>query len=155
MKLAGQILVVVVAVLGSGIFMALIVLLALWILKGMKRFGGATISQQSRLYEDVVVYDGPGPGLVHVVFHTYSGILFFAHQAEHRFWASPQDARTLLSRLHWFNLKWGIFAQGGILVPPLSLGNYWAQRRSIAKQEAAMPPAERIGAIIDSQKRKG
>jgi hypothetical protein len=40
-------------------------------------------------------------------------------------------------------------------VPPLSLGNYWAQRRSIAKQEAAMAPSERIGAMIDEQRRRG
>ncbi|MEX0713404.1 MAG: hypothetical protein WD278_13695 [Pirellulales bacterium] len=82
------------------------------------------------------------PGLVLVVFHTYCGLLVFTHQVEHRFWAMPDDARLVLSRLNHFNLTWGFLAYGGLIVPILSLANYWVQRARISKQ-AARPADDR------------
>ena len=75
--------------------------------------------------------------MVSVVFHAYSGILVFTRQVEYRFWATPDDARAILAKLNRFNLTWGFFAYGAIVIPVLSLGNYWAQLRRISKQVAA------------------
>jgi hypothetical protein len=90
---------------------------------------------QQRVYEGLMIYPEPGPGLVSVVFHTYYGFVAFVTQTDHQFWASPDDARLVLWRLHRFNLTWGLFAPGMVLIPILSLANYLVQRRSIRKQE--------------------
>ncbi len=87
------------------------------------------------------------PGTVEVEFHTYSGILVFVVQRKHHFWASPDDARTTLWRLHKFNLTWGMFAYGALLIPLVSYLNYVAQKRSIDRQIAAMPGGE--DSVID------
>src|SRR3954470_17675182 len=68
-------------------------LLGFVILKGIRWFGAASVRSQSRVFEGMTVYDGPGRGLVGVVFHTYSGLLVFVQQVEYRFWAAPDDAR--------------------------------------------------------------
>lgn len=112
------------------------------ILKGIRWFGAASLRSQARLFQGVKVYDGPAPGTVGVVFHTYSGLLVFVQQVEYKFWSAPQDARTVLSRMNKYNLTRGFFAYGALVIPLLSLGNYWAQKRRIAKQEMAMRSAE-------------
>ena len=111
-------------------------LLAFGILMGYRWFVARSQRAQLRAYEGVSVSDEPAPGLVNVVFHVYSGLVVFVTQNEHRFWAAPDDARLVLSRLHRFNLTWGFFAYGALIIPLLSIGNYWAQRRSIAQQAA-------------------
>jgi hypothetical protein len=68
------------------------------------------------------------------VFHTDYGFLVFVIQTEHRFWASPADARVALWRLHRFNLIWGLFAYGALVIPLLSFGNYLAQKRLIDRE---------------------
>jgi len=93
---------------------------------------------EMRAYEDVDWSPHEAPGFVAVVFHTYNGLLAWVTQREHRFWAPPEDARRLLGRLHHFNLTWGFFAYGAALIPLLSWGNYWTQKRSITKQAAAL-----------------
>jgi hypothetical protein len=107
------------------------------VLQGYRRLRRAAEAAQRRTLEGLKVHDGPAPGLVLVVFHTYYGLIAFVTQTEHRFWATPDDAREALWRLHRFNLTWGLFARGAPLVPLVSFGNYLAQKRSIRKQEAA------------------
>ena len=92
----------------------------------------------SPYYGFTPVYATEASGLVYVVFHTYSGSFPFATQTEHRFWATPDNARIALKDLHQYNLSHGMFAYGGLFIPLLSLGNYWAQKRSITKQEKAL-----------------
>ena len=89
---------------------------------------------QMRAYDGVMVSRTPVPGMVAVVFHTYYGFFVFTHQVEHRFWALPDDAKLVLSRLNRFNLTWGFFAYGAVLIPFLSLANYWVQRLRINRQ---------------------
>jgi hypothetical protein len=112
------------------------------ILKGIRWFGAASVRSQSRVFEDLTVFQSPAPGLVGVVFHTYSGLLVFVQQVEYRFWATPDDARTILARMNKYNLTRGFFAYGALVIPLLSIGNYWAQKRRIVQQEAAIRPAE-------------
>jgi hypothetical protein len=107
------------------------------ILQGYRWLNRLADGARSRAFDGLKVQDGPGPGLVLVVFHTYYGFIVFGVQTEHRFWAPPDDAREALWRLHRFNLTWGLLARGGPLIPPLSFGNYLAQKRSIRQQEAA------------------
>jgi hypothetical protein len=103
-----------------------IVLFVLW----LRRSAWAA---QQRAYGGLKIYTTPAWGTVPVVFHTYCGFLVFVIQTEHRFWASPQDARVALWRLRRFNLIWGIFAYGALVIPLLSFGNYLAQKRLIDK----------------------
>ena len=107
------------------------------VLKGYRWLTRVAERSQRRAFEGLKVHDGPAPGLVLVVFHTYHGFIAFVTQTEYRFWAPPDDARQTLRRLHRFNLIWGMFAKGVLLIPLLSFGNYLAQRRSIRKQETA------------------
>jgi hypothetical protein len=92
----------------------------------------------ARAFQGLKVHNGAAPGLVFVRFHTYYGFIAFVQTTEHRFWATPEDARLALQRLHHFNLLWGFFAHGAILIPVVSYANFLMQRRSIRKQEAAM-----------------
>lgn len=112
------------------------------ILKSYRWFEAKAMAARARLFEDVPLAEWPEPGFVYVAFHTYSGILLFVTQIEHQFWAEPDNARLLLSRLHRFNLTWG-FLVAGPLIPIMSLLNYGLQRRSITrqiKQAVSMPP---------------
>jgi hypothetical protein len=95
-------------------------------------------ASQSRALEGLKVHSGPAPGLVSVVFHTYYGFIAFVIQTEHRFWPTPEDARETLRRLDRFNMRWGMFAYGALVIPLLSCGNYLAQKRSIQRQETAL-----------------
>jgi hypothetical protein len=115
-------------------FGALVVL----IVKGHRRFRSTAERAQQKAFEGVEISETPRQGMVAVVFHTYYGLLVFTHQTEYRFWALPEDARLVLSRLNRFNLTWGFFACGAIFIPLLSLGNYWAQRARIRKQATAL-----------------
>ena len=108
------------------------------ILRGYRWVKRVAEDSQRRAYEGLKAHDGPAPGLVAVVFHTYYGFIVFVCQTEHRFWAPPGDGRQALSRLHRFNLSWGMFAYGALIIPLLSYGNYLTQMHSIRKQEAAM-----------------
>ncbi len=101
---------------------------------------------QERAFSGMEVFSESGPGRVQVIFHTYYGFLVYFTQTEYRFWASPEDARTVLWRLHRFNMLWGFFAAGALLIPLFSLGNYWAQLRSIRKQ------ADGLEARLDKQR---
>lgn len=110
--------------------------LAFIVLKSFKGFRTAAERAQARAFAGIPTLARPAPGMVGVVFHTYYGVLVHTEQTEHRFWAKPDDARLVLRRLHHFNMVWGVTAHGAVLIPLLSIGNYVAQRRKIAKQAA-------------------
>jgi hypothetical protein len=108
------------------------------ILKGSRWLKRAAEVSQFRAFEGLMIHAEPVPGLVAVVFHTYYGFIDFVTQTEPRFWAPPDEARRVLWRLHRFNLSWGMFAYGALLIPLMSCGNDLAQNRSIRRQETAM-----------------
>jgi hypothetical protein len=108
------------------------------ILQGYRWLRRMAEAAHGRAFEGVKVHDGPGPGLVSIRFHTYYGFIAFVRTTEHRFWATPDDARVVLRRLHHFNLIWGFFAHGAILIPIVSYANFLIQRRAIRKQEEAL-----------------
>ncbi len=81
------------------------------------------------------LHDSPQPGDVSFVYHTYRGFLVWFVQDEHRISAPPEDARLLLTSLLRFNLTWGMLSYGLIFIPLIAIGNYYAQKRSIEKQE--------------------
>ena len=87
-------------------------------------------------YKQITFHHTAEPGDVQFVFHTYHGLLVIVEQTEHSVSAPPEEALKLLWRLHRFNLTWGLFAYGALLIPILSYFNYLAQKRSIAKQVA-------------------
>lgn len=122
----------IIAILLVGLL--LIVALAVGVLYGIRWFGAFARRRELRAFEGMPVFGEPGPGLVAVVFHTYSGLLLFVIQSEWRFWATPEDARKILSRLNRHNLTWGFLAYGVLVIPILTLGNYATQLRRIRKQ---------------------
>jgi len=81
------------------------------------------------------LHDSPQPGDVCFVYHTYRGFLVWFVQDEHRVCTTPDDARTLLTRLLRYNLTWGMLSYGLLFVPLIAVGNFFAQMRSIEKQE--------------------
>lgn len=126
------------------VFIGLFIVVIIAIIKGLRWFERSSTNSQARFFQDVTAFVNLPPGLevppelVVVRFHTYSGILIYVLQYEHLFCATPTDARKVLWRMHWHNLTRGFFAYGILLIPLLSLANYWAQLRSISRQEAGV-----------------
>ena len=108
------------------------------ILQGFRWLRRRAELARQRAFDGLKIYSAPAPGLVAVRFHTYYGVLVFVIQSEHQFWAPSNDAMEALRRLHYFNLVWGHFAYGALLIPLVSFVNFLAQRRSIRKQASAM-----------------
>jgi hypothetical protein len=98
---------------------------------GIDRFA---VNPLIRRFEGLELHEFPQPGDVRFIYHTYRGFLLWFVQEEHHVCAPPQDARVLLGRLLRFNLTWGMLSGGFVFVPLLAIGNYFTQRRSIAKQ---------------------
>ena len=92
----------------------------------------------AKRFEGIDAHETPQQGDVQFAFHTYHGFLVFFVQTEHRVSCSPDDARTLLRRLHRFNLTWGMLSYGLAFVPFVSFFNYLAQKRAITEQESAL-----------------
>ncbi len=88
-----------------------------------------------RAYRDLEIAEAPSPDDVILKYHTYHGLLAWVTQTPHEVALPPEDARTLLGRLLRFNLSWGLLSCGCLFIPPIAIGNYMAQRRSIAEQE--------------------
>jgi hypothetical protein len=76
---------------------------------------------------------------VSFTYHTYSGILFYVRQSEHRFSLPARVAESTLHDLLMHTVRYGFFAYGALLIPVLAYLNCLAQRRSIGKQAAAEP----------------
>ena len=106
------------------------------LLQGYRWFSTKTSNAKALAFENVTVFNEAQPDLVEVKFHTYCGFLIFVEQEEHHLWATPDDARILLDRLHGFNLKWGLLAYGALVIPLLSAYSRMQQRRFIKKQVA-------------------
>jgi hypothetical protein len=101
-----------------------------------------------RCFEGIELHEKPVPGDVAFVYHTYRGFLLWWLQEEHRVIAPLPDAERLLGRLLRFNLTWGLLSKAMLFVPPLALGNYYAQRRSIKKQAEAAAAGTSKAALL-------
>lgn len=98
----------------------------------------------ARKYAGLQVHATPEAGDVTLAYHTYHGFIAWFTQTPHHVSMPPRDARILLRRLLWFNLTWGLFTYGALFIPPLSLWNYFVQRRSIAFQETGNASAATV-----------
>ncbi len=103
-----------------------------------------TGSALEQAFDGIEWHQSPLEGDVVMVYHTYHGFLVWFTQTEHCVSLRPSEAKRLLSRLLRFNITWGLLSYGGLLIAPLALANYWAQRRSIKKQ------VESLGLIDNS-----
>lgn len=81
---------------------------------------------------------GPSTPTVSFTYHTYSGLLLYVRQSEHRFTLPPRVAESTLHELFMHTIKYGFFAYGALLIPVLAYLNYLAQRRSISKQATSL-----------------
>ena len=106
---------------------------ALYLLRGYEHLARRSLE---RKYADLAVHPEPQPGDVVLTYHTYHGLIAWFTQTPHHVALSPEDARRLLGRLLRFNLTWGLVTYGALFIPPLAILNYFAQRRSIAAQQA-------------------
>ena len=121
----------------------IIVGVPIFVLKGgLKKFA---LRPLLRRFEGIDLHDSPQRGDVCFVYHTYRGFLLWFTQSEHRVCAPPADARLLLKRLLRFNLTWGMLCRGLLFVPFLAIGNYYAQKRSIEKQERELAATSNEG----------
>jgi hypothetical protein len=100
-----------------------------------------------RRYTGLDVHETPDEHDVVVTYHTYHGFLAWVTQTPHHVALPPDDARRLLARLCRFNLTWGLVTYGALFIPPLAILNYFAQRRSIAGQEADTLYAPKSGDV--------
>ncbi len=113
----------------------LVIGIPIWVLwVGIDNIG---LRALQRCYHDIELHETPQDGDVTFTYHTYRGILAWATQDEHHICAPPDEALKLLNRLLRFNLTRGLICAGAFFVPFLAIGNYWSQRRSIFKQQAA------------------
>lgn len=71
---------------------------------------------------------------VRIEFVTYSGFLLWTTERRHQYTLPKEFALILLRRLHWHNVRRGLLAHGGLLIPFVSWLTLVQQRRSIAKQ---------------------
>lgn len=109
---------------------------ALYLFRGYEHLARRSLH---RKYADLAVHGDPQPGDVVLIYHSYHGFIGWFTQTPHQVALSPKDARKLLGRLFRFNLTWGLVTYGTIFIVPLSILNYFAQRRAIAVQEAGGP----------------
>ena len=104
-----------------------------FLFRGYERLAQRTLRGQ---YADLAIHPDPQPGDVILTYHTYHGLVAWITQTPHRVALPPDDARTLLKRFLCFNLTWGLVTYGALLILPLAIYNYFAQRRTIARHEA-------------------
>jgi len=71
---------------------------------------------------------------VRIEFVTYSGFLLWTTERKHEYILPKEFALILLRRLHSHNVRRGLLAHGGLLIPFVSWISLVQQRRSIAKQ---------------------
>jgi hypothetical protein len=119
---------------------------ALLLFRSYERFARKALE---RTYEGFDIHPAPLPGDVVLVYHTYHGFLAWHTETTHRVFLPACAARELLGRLLRFNLTWGLLVHGGVIVPPVAISHYIAQRRSITDQEteAAFAPALSTDAV--------
>src|SRR5262249_506981 len=108
--------------------------LVFWFCRGLERWVQRALD---RAYAGLEIKSAAAPNDVVVVYDTYHGFLVWHVHTEHRVILPLDDARALLGRLLRFNLPWGLVAEWGVFIAPLSVLNYVVQRRSIARQETA------------------
>jgi len=87
-----------------------------------------------RVYDGIVFQSVPKPDTVLVTFCTYDGFLAWVTETTHHGYATADDARLLLRRLHYYNLTWGLFCYGMIFVPFISFFHYRQQMKAIDRQ---------------------
>lgn len=110
---------------------------AVFILFLYRRYDSWAFRSLNSRFDGLDVHPVPAAGDVTITYHTYHGVLTWFTQVPHQVSLPPEQARELLGRLLRFNLSWGLLVLGGVMIPPLAIGNYIAQRRSISVQEAA------------------
>jgi len=109
------------------------ILLALFFFLGYERLARRSLE---RKYVDLEIHGEPQIGDVVLTYNTYHGFITWLTQTPHDVVLPPDDARKLLKRLLCFNCTWGLLTFAVLLIPPFAIISYFAQRRSIADQEA-------------------
>ncbi len=133
--------------------LAALVLVPVFFLWGKRAFDRAAAESLRQIYATAEAHArafGPSTPQVEFTYHTYSGLLLYVTQSEHRFRLPFPVAQSTLSALLKHTMKYGFFAYGALLIPALAYLNYLAQGRSLRKQAERAPaaqPAARSGVV--------
>jgi hypothetical protein len=134
--------------LGIAVLLALVAVpvFFIWGKRAFDRAAAASLQQIHSAAERQTRAFGASSPQVEFTYHTYSGILFYVDQSEHRLSLPLPVAESTLSALLKHTMKYGFFAYGALLIPALAYLNYLAQRRNIRKQtERSMRPGPARG----------
>jgi hypothetical protein len=126
---------IIAAIVAVLILFSLLVVAALAALMFFRWYSKTAESRLREIYWEFKPSDVPDNGRVHVIFHTYSGLLAWFTQTKHSVYLPTAQARGFLKCLRNYNFKWGLFSYGGLFVPFLTWGSYWSQSRAITRQE--------------------
>jgi hypothetical protein len=136
--------------------LAALVLVPVFFLWGKRAFDRAAAESLRRIYATAEAQArafGPSTPQVEFTYHTYSGLLLYVTQSEHRFRLPYPLAQNTLSALLKHTMKYGFFAYGALLIPVLAYLNYLAQGRSLRKQ-AERPSGARLKAAPGLPRRR-
>jgi len=142
---------IAVAVAGATLF-AVVLAPPLWLVfKGIDMFERLAKQDLERIYANTDRMTTAMGSEPHVSFkyHTYSGVLLWVNQVEHRISAPPEVARDALRALLRHTLKYGLLAYGALFIPLLAYSSYIGQKRSLRRQSAS----QRRGTVSDAQPR--
>jgi hypothetical protein len=122
--------------LGIAVLLALVAVpvFFIWGKRVFDRAAAASLEQIYSTAERQARAFGPSTPQVELTYHTYSGVLVYVTQSEHRLLLPYPVAQSTLSAFLKHTMKYGFFAYGALLIPVLAYLNYLAQKRSIRKQ---------------------
>ncbi len=126
----GVILIVILVIVLLGGFLALLVCLS-------RRYEMLAQNAMQLRFRGLDCRIVPVPGDVTITFPVYHGLLVWFKETVVTLSLPPGQAQLLLGRLLRFNLTWSLPSGGFIFILPLSLLNYWTQRRSVTRQQTA------------------
>jgi hypothetical protein len=101
--------------------------------EALARWGERDLARILGDYEDPRSQAGDSGG-VEILFHTYWGLLAHIVQHEHRYRLQPPQAKRLLRRLHYYNLRHGFLTWYAPVLALNSRLQYLRQLRRIRQQ---------------------
>jgi hypothetical protein len=112
------------------------------VIRAGRRSGEHDFIRFCRGMRDVRAGGALRPGDVHLVFHTYRGILIYWRQTRYDMVLPAADAKIVLGRMYRHNLTHGLLCAGGVFVPILTTLEYYKQRKKFAEAARRGFPVE-------------
>lgn len=94
-------------------------------------------SVTDKLFKGIELKSKPRKGHVLLEYTTYDGFIFWVSSKTYAGYLPPPQARELLKRMFWYNMKYGLFNYFLVFVLLFSIVGYQQQKNSIEEQELA------------------